>query len=248
MKNIARGLALLLIQFLFINSVSSAPACKGPNKNDPGCAVAEAAPAAISINSATVDWLNEEILIKGENYSGSTTVTIAGVPATINTQTSTQLDVKFPSLPKGNHNLVVSDTTSSSSASLSFYAKGELVNPDLTGCPCATDWYNSLNPLGLYTQTADCYELSPGGAGNPEDIAGTILTNPTDPSAYPQYPIGAAFTDDPNESVCQLTEVDQISGIPTPTDLVKIRINRAQQGSCHDILVANICNTVTPVP
>ena len=249
MNNIAKGLALLLIQFTFINSAYSAPACKGPNKNDPGCATAAAAAPPVSINKVQVDWLNEVILVEGANFSGSTTVTIAGAPATINAQTPTQLDIKFPPLTKGNHNLVVSDAPSASSDSLSIYTKSELVDPDLTGCPCETAWAAELGALwNPTTRVTDCYELSPGGAGNPEDIAGTVLTDSTDASVYPQYPIGAAFTEDPNESVCQLTEVDAFSSIPAATDLVKTRINRNQQGACRDILVANICNTVTPVP
>lgn len=248
MNNIFKGLALLLIQFIFINSVYSAPACKGPNKNDPGCVTAAAAPP-VSVNKVQADWINEVILVEGANFSGSTTVTIAGAPATINAQTPTQLDVKFPPLSQGNHNLVVSDAPSASSASLSFYAKSELVDPDLTGCPCVTAWASELGALwNPTTRVTECYELSPGGAGNPEDIAGTVLTNPTDPSVYPQYPIGAAFTEDPNESVCQLTEVDTSSSVPVPTDLVKIRINRTQQGDCRNSLVANICGSVTPVP
>jgi len=248
MNNISKGLALLLIQCIFINSAYSAPACKGPNKNDPGCVSAAAAPP-VSINRVWADWLNEEIIVEGTNFSGSTTVSIAGAPVTINAQTPTQLDVKFPPLAKGNHNLVVSDAPSASSDSLSFYAKSELVDPDLTGCPCEIAWATELGSLwNPPTLVTECYELSPGGAGNPEDIAGTVLTDPTDSGVYPQYPIGAAFTEEPNESVCQLTEVDASSSIPTATDLVKTRINRTQQGDCRNVLAANICGSITAVP
>lgn len=247
-----KGLYLLLVQFIFINSAyahgdHSVP-CSGPHKNDPGCQTATAT-TAVKITSAQIDWLNETIMVGGENFSGSTTVSITGIPITINSQTATQLVLSTTALPKGNHNLVADDATSASSDSISIYVKSEMVDPTLTGCPCETEWATELNPLSLWNNpVTDCFELSPGGAGNPEDISGTILTNPADPSVYPQYPIGAAFTEDPNESVCQLTEVNQSSGVPVATDLVKKRINRLQQGDCRTVLATNICGTITSVP
>ena len=86
----------------------SAP-CLGPHKNDPECAVAIAGtPAAVSIYSAQVDWLNEKIIVKGENFSADTTVTIAGIAATIESWVANQLGIPMDSalagLPKGNHN------------------------------------------------------------------------------------------------------------------------------------------------
>ena len=256
MNNIfIKGVAVLLIQFLFINGAYSA-SCKGRHANDPGCITSSATSASpIVINSVSIDWLNEIIIVYGSNFSGSTTVNIAGALATISNQTSTQLEIAFPSLSKGNHNLVVSDSSSSSSDSISFFAKGEMVDPSLIGCPCeptsGTGWSSTLGPLGLWnkgTTTTNttgtvCYELVPGGSGNPVDIAATILSNPDDPTAYPLYPIGAAFTEDPNESVCQLTEVDE-SGV---TNLVQERINRQQQTACRNILADNICNSITNV-
>jgi hypothetical protein len=260
---IMKGLAVLFIQFLFINGAFSA-SCKGPHANDPGCITPSATTSPISINSVSVDWLNERILVVASNASlnaSDITATVAGVTAAVSEiidQSSTQqLVLLFPSttLPKGNHNLVVSDSSSSSSDSISLFAKGEMVDPALIGCPCeptsGTGWSSTLSPLGLWnkgTTTTNttgtvCYELVPGGSGNPVDVAATILGNPDDPTAYPVYPIGAAFTEDPNESVCQLTEVDK-SGV---TNLVKIRINRQQQAACRNILATNICNSITPV-
>ena len=241
------GLALVLINLVFINNAYSA-ACKGPHKNDPGCVSAAAPAPPITVNRIWADWLNEMIFVEGTNFSGSTTVTIAGTPVPINAQTPTQLEIAFFTLPKGNHNSVLSDAPSASSDSLSFYAKSNLVDPTQSGCPCATDWTNILTSAGLWAKNVTCYELIPGGPGNPEDISGTVLSNPTDPTVYPQYPIGAAFTADPNESVCQLTEVNESSGIPTATDLVKIRLNRQQQNDCRTILENNICNTIIQVP
>ena len=254
MNNIfMKGLAVLFIQFLFINGAYSA-SCKGRHANDPGCITPSATTTSpVVINSVSIDWLNETIIIYGANFSGSTTVNIAGAPATISNQTSTQLDIAFPSLPKGNHNLVVTD--SSATDSISFFTKGAMVDPTLIGCPCeptsGTGWSSTLSPLGLWnkgTTTTNttgtvCYEVVSGGSGTPADIAATILSNPDDPTAYPVYPIGAAFTEDPNESVCQLTKVDEAGAV----NLLQERINRQQQTACRDILAANICNSITDV-
>lgn len=246
---ILKGVVVLLIQFLFINGAYSA-SCKGPHANDPGCTTPSAATASpVVINSVSIDWLNEKIIVYGDNFSGSTTVNIAGVSATVSNQTSTQLDVAFLSLPKGNHLLVANDP--SGTDSISIYFKGYMVDSTLSGCPCEPDWSNTLGSLNLWnngTSTTNttgtvCYELDPGGSGNPVDIAATILSNPDDSTAYPVYPIGAAFTEDPNESVCQLTRVDE-SGA---TNLVQERINRQQQAACRDILATNICNSITAV-
>ncbi|MGR9108405.1 MAG: IPT/TIG domain-containing protein [Gammaproteobacteria bacterium] len=246
-----KGISVILIQFIFIFS-AHAQHCKGPHKNDPGCGTTTSGPAAttgVKITSVQIDWLNETITVGGENFSASTTVTIAGTPATVSSQTATQLSVSTIGLPKGNHNLVVDDATSTSSDSMSIYVKSEMVDPTLTGCPCATEWASALGSLWNPTpHVTDCYELSPGGAGNPEDISGTVLTDASDSSVYPQYPIGAAFTEEPNESVCQLTEVNQSSGLPVTTDLVKKRINRLQQGDCHAVLVNNICGNIITIP
>ncbi|MGR9036763.1 MAG: IPT/TIG domain-containing protein [Gammaproteobacteria bacterium] len=258
MNNISNKVwGLLLMQFIFINSVyahgdHSVP-CSGPHKNDPGCDTVTVAAPPVSVTSVQIDWVNETIIVGGANFSASTMVTIAGSPATINVQTATQLDVAFTALSKGNHNLVVDDAPSTSSDSMSFFVKSEMIDPALTVCPCedgvTNDWSTELGALWSppATKATDCYELSPGGPGNPEDIAGTVLTDSTDPSVYPHYPIGAAFTEDPNESVCQLTRVDTASGVPV-TDLVKKRINRQQQSDCRSILDAHVCSSITPVP
>ena len=243
---IAKGVVMLLMAFAFIGTLQAhGPACGGHHKNDPECVVAPP-PDAIEVNIVSVDWLNETITVGGANFSDSTTITIAGSPVTINNpRSASQLKIPFFVLGTGNHRLVANDAPSSSTDSISFYLKGDMLDPTDTGCPCAGDWATELGLVSLWNpvpHVTDCLIVTPGGAGNPEDIAGTVLTDSTDPSVYPHYPIGAAFTSDPEKSVCQLTKVDDSTGIPTVSDLVKIRINRLQQGACRTVLVDNICS------
>ena len=237
------------IGLLHAHGDHSAP-CLGPHKNDSECAVAPPAPATVSINSAQVDWLNEKIIVKGENFSADTTVTLAGIAATVENWTANQLDVAMDSAiagtPKGNHNIIVDDVPSSSSASISLFAKALIIDKTLAGCPCESSWSTTLGVLwNPVTKTVECAEIS-GGTGTPEDIAGTVLSDPTDSSVYPHYPIGAAFTTEPSESVCQLTQVDNTAPLPV-TDVVKERINRQQQGECRTVLASNICSTINTV-
>jgi hypothetical protein len=245
---IALLMELVMINTLHAHGDHSVP-CSGPHKNDPGCLVAAVSPA-ISVNSATIDWLNEKIIVRGANFSADTTITIAGQPVTIGSQTADQLEIPFDAaiagIPKGNHNLIANDTPSSSTGSMSLFVKAEIIDQDLAGCPCDADWISELGTLWGQGLT-DCFEIS-GGAGNPEDIAGTILTDSTDPAIYPHYPVGAAFTDDPDKSVCQLTRVSSTLDPTAVSDLVKTRINRQQQGACRTTLVNNVCGTITPLP
>jgi len=250
---IVKIMVVLLMEFTLLNTLHahgdhSVP-CSGPHKNDPGCLVSALA-AAISVNSATVDWLNEKIIVRGDNFSNSTTVTIAGIPATIGSQTANQLEIPFDAaiagLPKGNHNLIADDGPSSSSSSISLFVKADIIDQALGGCPCESGWSTELGSLWGQKLT-DCFDIA-GGAGSPEDIAGTVLTDSTDPAVYPHYPIGAAFTAEPDESVCQLTRVSTPLDPAAVTDLVKTRINRQQQGICRTSLVNNVCNTITTAP
>ena len=251
---IVKGLAILLMEFTFMGTLQahgdhSIP-CSGPHQKDPECEVVAATPSAVLINSARVDWLNEKIIVKGENFSVDTTVSLAGIPATIDSRTVDQLEIPFDNViagtPMGNHNLVVVDIPSSSSSSISLFVKAGLIDQALTGCPCETGWSTELGSLwNPAPKTTECIEIT-GGTSGPVEIAGTILSDPTDPGIYPHYPIGAAFSAEPNDSVCQLTQVNTLT--PTVIDLVKIRINRLQQGDCRTALANNVCNTITPVP
>jgi len=252
MKNLTvKILAMLLMELSLIGALyAKGPApCSGSHKNDPGCNVSSLT-AAISVNSATVDWLNETIIVRGENFSASTTITIAGLPATIGSQTANQIEIPFDAaiggIPKGNHNLIADDGPSSSTSSISLFVKADIIDQALGGCPCESGWSTELGSLWGQKLT-DCFEIT-GGAGNPEDIAGTVLTDSTDPTVYPHYPIGAAFTAEPNESVCQLTRVSSPLDPTAVTDLVKTRINRLQQGTCRTSLANNVCNTITTAP
>ena len=64
-------LGVFLFLFAYQASVQAAPACKGPNKNDPGCAQ-EAAAAAAVVDSVTVDWFNQALVVRGSGFTGST--------------------------------------------------------------------------------------------------------------------------------------------------------------------------------
>ena len=242
-------LELVMVNPLYAHGDHSIP-CSGPHKHDPGCDALVVAPPAIAVNSASVDWLNEKIIVRGANFSADTTITIAGQTATIGSQTADQIEIPFDAaiagIPKGNHNLVANDVPSASSGSMSLFIKAEIIDQSLTGCPCEAGWKSDLGTLWGASLT-NCFESS-GGAGNPEDIAGTILTDATDSSIYPHYPIGAAFTADPEESVCRLTRVSSPLDPTSITDLVKTRINRQQQAACRTTLVSNVCSTVTPLP
>lgn len=251
MNQLANKSLLFFMVFLLSGQLSAAPGpCTGPNKNDPGCNTTTATLPAVVLNSAQVDWLNEQIVVNGENFSADTTVTIAGVSATIASRSSSQLFIPMDSAIagtlKGNHNLVVNDPPSASSSSLSLFIKASLIDSTLTGCPCELDWSNSLG--GLWNpaiKSTECTEVNSGSNGT-QDIAGTVYSDPNDVTVYPHYPIGAAFTAEPSESVCQLTSVDNSPA--SVTNLVKKRINRQQQSDCRAVLANNICSTINGNP
>ena len=86
------------------------------------------------------------------------------------------------------------------------------------------------------------------GAGDNDaaDIAGTVLTDPNDPSVYPHFPIGATFLPgDPVSSVCRLVQVNLDA---TTDDLVNLRINESQQADCAASLKVNVCATTVSAP
>ena len=252
-------LVMFFIGFTFLGKLHahgnhSVP-CSGPHKDDPECVAPPPPPppATISVYSASVDWLNEKIIVGGENFTGTTTITIAGQTALIGSWAANQIEIPFDGdiagTVKGNHNLIASEGTDTSS--LSLFIKAEIIDIDTAGCPCTGAWSTELGAVGLWPPDplaieTDCFEL-PGGVASPEDIAGTVLTNHLDPAVYPHYPIGAAFTPEPNESVCQLTKVTSPLDPTAVTDLVKIRINRQQQADCRAVLAANVCKSITTV-
>lgn len=239
-------LSVLMFALFAAHPLHAAPACKGTNKNDPACVVAAAAPAVV--DSATVDWLNQAVIIRGSNLSGATEFMLGAIatPLAIGNQTDTQVGLPFNSeisgevLSAGSYNLVVDGTVV-----LAVYFEDQVIDPAATDCPCEADWAAALSGLWGSPQT-DCFEIEGLLVNDIADISGTVLSTPGDPQAYPQYPIGASFyPGQPGDSYCALVQVDDDA---TTTELAKERINELQQEDCASILKAQVCANVFPVP
>lgn len=243
-------LALAIAGLLVAQSVAfaAAPACKGPDKNNPECTgdsggtTAPAAAATGLVDSAVVDWLNEKVTLRGNGLDTVLEFTLGGSAAlTTDVITSNELDLPFDSIlagevaSAGNYAL-----KADGSDVIAIYFKSQVVDASAVSCPCITGWSAQLGSLGLWgTPTAECLEVLGPGSNDAADIAGTVLTDPNDPSVYPQYPIGAAFNPgDPVNSYCALFQVD---GDATTTELVNFRINEAQQEDCAASLKTNVC-------
>ena len=241
-KRIFKGLCVLLIMFAFQAS-AQAPPCKGQNKNDPGCEEeAAAAPAAV-VDSVTVDWLNENLVVRGSGFTGSTSFVLGSsvTPLVTASVTDPQLDIPFSAAlaaevtSQGNYNLVVDG-----SVQLSVFVESQIIDPAAIGCPCETDsaWSTELGGLWGPLNTA-CLEIEGPLANDIADIAGTVLTDFADSSVFPHYPIGASFyPGDPDSSVCRLV---QLNGDASVDELVNWRINENQQEDCALLLKFNIC-------
>jgi len=237
----------LVVLGLFATQVLyAAPDCKGPNKNNPGCFDAAAAPAVV--DSATVDWLNQVITIRGSNFTGTTEFILGALsaPLAIGYQTDTQVDLPFNAdisgevLSEGSYNLLVDGTLA-----LAVYFEDQVIDPAATGCPCETDWVAALGDPWPAPQT-DCFEIQGLAANDIADISGTVLSTPGDPESYPQYPIGASFyPGQPGDSYCALV---QVNGDATTTELANERINEQQQEACASILKEQVCDNVYPLP
>jgi hypothetical protein len=245
---IFKGLLVILFMFAFQASVQAAPPCKGPNKNDPGCDEEAAAAAAAEVDSVTVDWLNEKLVIRGSGFTGSTSFLLGSsvTPLLTAVVTDPQLEIPFSAvmaaevMSQGNYNLVVDG-----SVQLSVFIESQVIDPAATVCPCVPDWASELGVLWT-DKTSDCLEIEGPSINDIADISGTILSNPLDSTVYPQYPIGASFyPGDPDSSVCRLVEV---SASATAVDLVNQRINENQQEDCTVELKTNVCATVTSFP
>ncbi len=249
MKNnlIFKGLAVLLLMGAFQASVLAAPACKGPNKNDPGCEEEAAAAAAAVVDSVTVDWLNQKLVVRGSGLAGATTFVLGNsVSLGVASVTDTELDIPFnldmadEVLSQGNYNLKVDGAVQ-----LSVFIESQIIDPGDTGCPCQADW--TLEPAVKWgIPSADCLEIEGPFSNDIADISGTIFSDYPVGAAYPQHPIGASFyPGEPDSSVCRLVEVNSDA---TTTDLVNKRINENQQATCATELKANVCATVTLFP
>ena len=240
--------AALLLAFVSLN-VSAQPACKGPNKNDPGCG-AEVVVAPAVVESVTVDWAGEKLVVRGSDLTNSTQVLIGGNPTPLpvaNVDVSgVQLDVPFNAdmaaevSAAGSYNLTVDGTVQ-----LSVYIESEVIDPLATGCPCAADWGAALG--SLYTdKVTECIEIEGPLANDAADISGTILTDASDSAVYPHYPIGASFyPGEPDSSFCRLA---QVNGDATVSDLVNLRINETQQQDCAAELALQVCSSIITLP
>jgi len=243
------------------NGAHSAAACKGPNKNDPGCpgAQEEAAPtptptptpapavAPVVIENASIDWFNQKITLRGTGLTGATDFVLGGsAPLTPSSATDTLVEIDFGADiagevdRPGNYLFKVDGVNA-----LSLFFKSQVIDPAATGCICDVPWANSLAGKWGSLET-QCLEV-PGPATNDvADIAGTVLSDPNDPSVYPQYPVGAAFIPgDPVSSVCRLV---QVNGDASVDEIVNVRINENQQAACAVSLKANICASTAPSP
>jgi hypothetical protein len=250
---IFKGFTVFLFLVAFQAAAIAAPPCKGPNKNDPGCPGAdpppeesepEPAPGPVVVDSVTVDWLNEKLVVRGSGLTGAGTFLLgSGVtPLVTANLTDAELDIPFSGdiatevLSQGNYKLDVDGTIQ-----LSIYIESQIVDPGAGGCPCLTEW--TLAPETDWgSPSADCLEISGPGSNDAADISGTIGES----GVYPQYPIGASFyPGDPDSSVCRLVSVNADASV---TELVNYRINETQQAVCAGELATYVCATVTPVP
>jgi hypothetical protein len=251
MKGVLIFSGLSVLAFVMSEVLAAAPPCKGANKNDPGCGEeVEPSTTAVTavVDSVTVDWVNQALIVRGSGFTGSTGFLLGGNPTPLATENVTDTELSIPFSADiaaeigvaGNYNLVADGTVQ-----LSVYVESQVVDPAATGCPCAEEWANQLGDLyGETERTADCLEIEGSGENDPADISGTILSST--PESYPQYPIGASFyPSDPDASVCRLV---QVGADATTIDLVHLRINEIQQADCASEIKYNVCASVTPVP
>lgn len=245
-KSLFRLAGFVIFLSLWSSSNFAAPGpCQGPNKNDPGCNDPPPPPPLTVVNSASVDWVNQRITVRGESLDLATEFSLGGgavitpldvAPQEVNLPFSTAVADAVPI--KGNYQLNIDGTDV-----LSLFVKSQIIATSATGCPCENAWSSELAGL---QQAPECIEISGPASPDTADIAGTIYTDPNDPVVYPQYPFGAAFIpSDPVNSVCRLV---QVNGDGTTSELVNFRINEIQQEECATILRNNYCATTTPLP
>jgi hypothetical protein len=247
MKNnlMLKGFLVLLFLFAVQASVQAAPACKGPNKNDPGCnevIPAEPDPVVVVavVDSVSVDWLNEKLTVRGSGFAGSTNFLLGSsvTPLATSLISDTEVDIDFSAViaaevkSQGNYNLVVDDAVQ-----LSVYVESQVIDPAADGCPCETDlaWSTALGSL-WGPQNTECLEFVGVLSNDPADIAGTVLSDPPDGTSFP---IGASFyPGEPENSTCRLV---QVNGDASLIELVNRRINETQQVECALLLQNYIC-------
>jgi len=254
LKKTLIGLIFIFPLLILHNMVHSAPACKGPNKNDPGCSSEEVAapapapdPVSVIVENITVDWFNQKITLRGAGLTGATDFVLGGsAPLTPSSVTDTVVDINFDAdiageVDRAGNYLFKVDGVNV----LSLFFKSQVIDPAATGCSCDVPWANAL--VGYWgSLDTQCLEIPGPQTNDVADIAGTVLSVPNDPSVYPQYPIGAAFIPgDPVSSVCRVV---QANGDASVDELVNLRINENQQAACAASLKANICASSAPPP
>lgn len=222
----------------------AAPPCKGPNKYDPGCPDAEepapAEPDAV-VESVTVDWFNQVIVVRGSGLSGVTEFLLGGNPTALATanESDTRVDLVFDANlsseadTRGSYNLTVDGAVA-----LSIYIEYPIIASSASECPCEADWDNELGSL-WGTHVTPCPEIEGTGSNDIADIGAEILSDPLDATVYPHYFAGASFYPGvPADSYCTLV---QLNGDATTAELVRSQINENQQSDCADALKDNVC-------
>jgi len=195
------------------------------------------------VHSTTVDWANEKIILRGSDLDAVTTFTLGGSALVdIVVASPTEVELRFDNIMAGEVTGAGSYALKADGVDLiSIYAIASVVSRTAAGCPCESDWSAGLGALWGADQTA-CYTVTGPGVA---DLAGTVLTDPNDPTLYPQYPIGASYyASDPVSSSCRLVQINDSD--PFQQEVVNIRINANQQAACAAALQTSVCDTTEP--
>lgn len=125
-------------------------------------------PSLVVVDSVTVDWANQRLVVRGSGFEDSTSFQLGGSGALV-TQgvTSNQLEIPFSEtmaaevISQGNYSLAVNG-----SVQLSVYFASQVIIPGASDCPCKTEWdiYRGLpSPGGFAGLTPHCAEESDSG-------------------------------------------------------------------------------------
>ena len=247
-----QGLSAALFLFVLTTPSSmAAPACKGPNKNDPGCPgadepPAESALAAGMVDSVTMDWFNQALVVRGTGIDVATDWVLGGSPSLSNVTVidpdtvEIGFDADLAAEVQGAGSYLL---TADGNAQLTIYSEYQIIDPAATGCPCEGTWAAQIPNWGSPTDT-ECLEIEGPGSNDPADISG--IYTPADVLIDPQYTFAASFNPGvPGDSVCRL---EQVNPDLSTADLVNEQINENQQADCRTALAANACSSITALP
>ena len=151
LKKTVIGLTFIFPLAIFLDTAYSAAACKGPNKNDPGCpgeevAAPAPAPDSVIVENATVDWFNQKITLRGTGLTGATDFVLGGgAPLTPSSVADTVVDINFDAdiageVDRAGNYLIKVDGVNV----LSLFFKSQVIEPAATGCTCDVPWANAL--------------------------------------------------------------------------------------------------------